>query len=645
MAKLKTRRSLIHTLAAFSAASVWPGPADAGISARQVKSPNGGLVITVTVDGISPAWQVTFRGRPVLLPSRLGLWTGDRLLGGGAVCTGATRQRHSGTWAPAYGTASAYDETSNTLILHFAQGRVRFDIIVRVFDGGAALRYRLVSAGTAKSLRLTDERTQIRFPKATHLYASRDEGEIRISTQADLAPEPWPDLTPSSDRGALADLPVTADLGNGVFALLAESDRLHYPRAMVRTDNGGLVIRLMHFPGRATGWGGQDETPEEAGFDLDAGQATPWRVLLVADSAPGLIERAGIIPTLATPSRLGDASWVRPGRAMRIMAPYSTDAALAATDFAAAHRLNYIEFDAHWYGDGTDASDATHPIPELDLAGVIAYAKVREIGVILYIDRVAVSRARDRILDAYRSWGVAGLKLGFMWEGRQADVDFVTETVRACAERGLIVDLHDNLRPAGLERTFPNDLTLEGVRGNEQFPPARHNVDLAFTRAIAGPADYTICYAHEKNQTTNAHQLALAAVLYSPLTFLYWYDVPSKYAGRPWPELKWFDDCPTVWEETHAVAGELGNFVAVARRSGRRWFLGVLTNEQSRDLILDLGFLGGGNWQATRYGDGSRTSPAWRTPVVVTTETVTARTRFAVRLNPAGGQAVMFERV
>jgi len=640
---MKTRRSLIRDLSLLSVASL-ATPAAAGVRGWQVSSPDGRLVVGLSADARSPLWQVRFRGKPILLPSRLTLTTADRRpLGEGAVCRGVSRRKYTGVWVPPYGTASVHDETSNELTLHFTQGDLAFDIVVRVFDGGAAMRYRLVSAGGRTRLRLSGEGTQFRFPAATRLYASRDEGEIRISHPADLAPDPWPELTISSDKGLFADLPVTADFGNGVFALLAESDRLHYPRAMVRTDGEGLVTHLMHYPARATGWGGQDETPEAPQFDIDVGQATPWRVLLVAPDAPGLIDRAGIIPTLARPNQLGDTDWIRPGRAIRIMPPFSTDKALAVADFAAAHRLEYIEFDAHWYGDGTDASDATRPIPELDLAKVVAYAKARNIGVLLYIDRVAVSRARDEILALYKSWDIAGLKLGFMWEGRQADVDFVVDTVRACGRHGLVVDLHDDLRPAGLERTFPNYLTLEGVRGNEQFPPARHNVTLAFTRAIAGPADYTICVAHEKNQTTDAHQLALAAVLYSPLNFLYWYDSPAKYADRPWPELKWLDDCPTVWDETRGLAGEVGEWVAVARRRGRRWFVGVLSNEQSRSLTLDLGFLGSGNWKATRYADGPRTSPAWKTPVVISSETVTARDRFPVNLNPAGGQAILFE--
>ena len=643
---MKTRRSLIRDLGLVSAAVSLPRTAAARSHGWRVSSPNGRLVVILSTDARSPLWQVTFCGKAVLLPSRLGLWmAGGRRLGEGAVCTGMSRHSYDGAWVPAYGTASVHDETSNALTLHFAQEKLAFDIIVRVFDGGAAVRSRLVSAGGAKGLRLMGEGTGFRLPAATRLYAGRDEGEIRISAQGDVAPDAWPDLTLSSDRGPFADLPVTADLGNGLYALLAESDRLHYPRAMVRPGDGGLVTHLMRFPGRATGWGGEDETPEAPAFDLGAGQATPWRVVLVADSAPGLIDRAGIIPTLATPNQLGDTAWIRPGRAMRIMPPFSTERALAVADFAAAHNLEYIEFDAHWYGDGTDASDATRPIPQLDLAKVVASAKARNIGVLLYIDRVAVSRARDEILALYSSWGIAGLKLGFMWEGRQADVDFVVETVRACGRHGLVVDLHDDLRPAGLERTLPNYLTLEGVRGNEQFPPARHNVTLAFTRAVAGPADYTICIAHEKNQTTDAHQLALAVVLYSPLTFLYWYDSPDKYAGRPWPELTWLDDCPTVWDETRALAGEIGEFVAVARRRGRRWFLGVLTNEQSRDVVLDLAFLGPGQWRATRYADGERTSPAWKTPIAISDGIVTAGSRFAMKLNPAGGQAVLFEPV
>jgi alpha-glucosidase len=264
---------------------------------------------------------------------------------------------------------------------------------------------------------------------------------------------------------------------------------------------------------------------------------------------------------------------------------------------------------------------------------------------VLYIDRVAVTRALEDMCRLYQKWGVAGVKLGFMWEGRQTDVDFIYKVVRTFGEHSMVVNLHDNLRPAGLETTLPNYLTLEGVKGNEQFPPARHNVNLAFTRAIVGPIDYTICYAQERNQTTNAHQLALAVTCYSPLSMLYWYDKPEKYADKAWPELSWFDAVPTTWDETRAIAGEPGEYVIIARRKGNVWYLGAITNEMERRVELDLSFLGQGNWLATRYMDGTLSRPANKTPVVIQTESVTPASRLKLQLNAAGGQAIRIAQV
>lgn len=646
-----SRRDMVAlTTASVTAAGT---PAMAATRARPgvhtIHSPDKRLRVTLDVSGAMPAWSAVYDAKPVLLPSAVGLWLAEgRLLGEGAKVLGVTPNSYTGAWAPLFGQSSRYDQAGSELVVHFEDTKsgVRFDVILRVFDGAAALRYALVSAPTEKSLTLMGERTQFRFPNTAKLYASRDEGDIHVSTQDKLAPLEHPDLTISSDKVPFADLPVTVDVGNGTYAYLAESDRLHYPRCTVKAhEKGGLVTYLMRYPGRATGWGGEDETPEEATFKIDVRQKTPWRVLLVADSAKELIERHHIVPTLATPNQLGDVSWVRPGRAFRIMKPYSTEASIRAVDFADQHKIEYVLFDAHWYGDGTDASEPTVPIKGLDLQRIIDYAKSRKIGVLLYIDRVAVTRALDDMCKLYQKWGVAGVKLGFMWEGRQSDVDFIYKVVRAFGEHGMVVNLHDNLRPAGLERTLPNYLTLEGVKGNEQFPAARHHVNLAYTRPIAGPIDYTICYAEPRNQTTNAHQLALAVTCYSPLTLLYWYDKPEKYADKAWPELAWFDTVPTTWDETRAIAGELGEYVIIARRKGDVWYLGAITNEMERRLDLDLSFLGQGQWTATRYKDGKLSRPANKTPVDIESVLVTASTKLKLQLNAAGGQAIRFTKV
>jgi alpha-glucosidase len=265
---------------------------------------------------------------------------------------------------------------------------------------------------------------------------------------------------------------------------------------------------------------------------------------------------------------------------------------------------------------------------------------------ILYVDRVPAMRQLDAIVKTYRDWGVAGIKFGFVWEGRQSDGDFIYDLLKKCGEHRLLVNLHDNLRPAGLERTLPNYIALEGVRGNEQFPTATHNCTLPFTRALAGPIDYTICYANPRNQTTNAHQLALAVIYYNPLTSLYWYDEPAKYAGRAWPDLAFLDECPTSWAETVALSGEIGEHAVVARRANDgRWFVGAITNEQPRRLSIDLGFLGGGRWRVRRFADGGPAPVAWQTSVLLSDETTDAAGTLDMTLAPAGGQAIILARI
>ena len=649
---IPTRREMV-ALTALGAAAATAAPAVAAkarkASHHSVASPDGRLKATVSVSAQTPSWRIDYDGKPLLLPSGLGLWLAGgkgRLLGFDTLAVeGASTAKITGAWAPLNGQSARYDRSANELTLSLLDrtAGVTFAIIVRAMNGAAALRYRIDAVPSGNTLRLGGERTLFQFPTSARVYASRDEGDIHQSAQDRIAPLEHPDLTGSSDGGRLADLPLTVDVGNGLYAIVAESDRLHYPRCMAASlPAPAISTYLMTYPGRATGWGGPGDTPPQPEFDVDVGQKTPWRVVMVADSARGLIERHHVVPTLATPNQLGDVSWIRAGHMFRIMKPYSTEASLRAVDFAQAHNIRYVLFDAHWYGDGTDASEPTYPIAALDLQKVIDYAKTKGIGVVLYIDRVAVTRALEDMCRLYQKWGVAGVKLGFMWEGRQSDVDFIYKVVKAFGEHGMVVNLHDNLRPAGLETTLPNYLTLEGVKGNEQFPPARHNVNLAFTRSIVGPIDYTICYAQERNQTTNAHQLALAVTCYSPLSMLYWYDKPEKYADKPWPELSWFDAVPTTWDETRAIAGELGEYVIIARRKGDAWYLGAITNEMERRVELDLSFLGQGNWTATRYMDGSLSRPANKTPVVVQTEAVTPASRLKLQLNAAGGQAIRF---
>ena len=640
-----TRRALLGTVAAsVPALLATPAAAKAPAGVR-VLSPDGQVV--ATIDPSAMAWSVAFAGREIVAPSPLALLLADGgRLGPGAKPGRTSRRRITGAWSPVYGIRDRYDQACNELSIEMEDSarRIRFALIIRAYDSGAAIRFRLLSAPT-RELVLSGEDVEVRLPGDATVYASRDEGEYQRTVQTRIDPVAHPGLTGSSDHGPLADSPLTVELPDGVGVLVTESDRRHYPRTMFRSTPHGVATRLMRYPGRATGWSGPGDTPPEERFAVPVPFDLPWRVVLTAPTTARLVERQDLIPTLASPNELGDVGWIKPGRLMRIR-EYTTQAGIDTIDFAAKRKLDYVMWDAHWYGDGTDPSDATYAIPAIDIHRVIAHARSKGLGMILYVDRVPAMRQLDAIVKTYRDWGVAGIKFGFVWEGRQSDVDFIERMVRICGEHRLMVNLHDNLRPAGLERTLPNYIALEGVRGNEQFPTPRHNCTLAYARALAGPIDYTICYANPKNKTTNAHQMALAAVYYNPLTSLYWYDKPDKYAGREWLELAFLDECPTTWAQTVSLGGRIGEHAAVARCAhDGRWFVGIITNETPRTLPIDLAFLGPGKWRLRRFADGPAAEQPWATPVVLSTEVVDARTRLDIRMVAAGGQALILEQM
>lgn len=587
-----------------------------------------------------------FDGREVVAgsPIALVLSTGERL-GSGAVPVDTRIRRLGGTWTPAFGIRKTSTEACSELTVEMEdrERQIRFALIVRAYNSGGALRIALLEAPGGE-LALSGEETAFRLPADSTIWCSRDEGVYQRTLQTRIDPVPHPDLTQSSDPLGLADSPLTVTLPDGVALSISESDRLHYPRTMFQSSLDGVVTRLMQHPGRATGYSGPGDTPPEKHFTVPSPFECPWRVVMVASSPAALIERQDLIPTLASPNRLGDVSWVKPGRTVRIR-EYTTQAGLDTVEFAARRKLDFVLWDAHWYGDGTDPSDATRAIPEIDIRRVIDHARSKGIGMFLYVDRVPAMRQLEEIVRTYRQWGVAGIKFGFMWEGRQSDVDFITHLVETCGRHRLMVNLHDNLRPAGLDRTLPNYVTLEGVRGNEQFPTASHNCTLPFTRMLSGPIDYTICYAQPRNRTTNAHQLALLAIYYSPQTLLYWYDKPDRYAHRDsWPELAFFDECPTTWDETVALSGAIGEHCAVARKArDGRWFVGAITNEEPRTLTIDLGFLGTGLWRVRRFADGERNPDISQTPVAVSEDLAEAGGTLQLSLGASGGQALIFE--
>jgi hypothetical protein len=200
-----------------------------------------------------------------------------------------------------------------------------------------------------------------------------------------------------------------------------------------------------------------------------------------------------------------------------------------------------------------------------------------------------------------------------------------------------MLDIHDEWRPTGEQRTWPNLMTAEGVRGNEEMPSATNNTVLPFTRFIAGPADATFCYLDKRIKTTHAHQLALSTIFFGPIQTLYWYDQPSQYHDEP--ELEFWRKLPTTWDETKVLQGAPGEFITTARRKGKDWFIGSVTNNDARILKIDLGFLTKGRkYQASIYADDPSVKTA--THVRILHQQVSSTSVLTANLLPSGGQAV-----
>jgi alpha-glucosidase len=387
---------------------------------------------------------------------------------------------------------------------------------------------------------------------------------------------------------------------------------------------------------------------------------TPWRFVLLGDTPGQLLERNFLILNLNEPCAIKDTSWIKPGKVIREVT-LTTNGGRACVDFAVRHNLQYVEYDAGWYGpEGSGQSDARtisldpgRSRGPLDLHHVIDYAKKRGIGIILYVNRRALERQLDEILPLYEKWGIKGVKYGFVQVGSQKWTAWLHEAIRKAAKYHLMVDIHDEYRPTGYSRTYPNLMTQEGIGGDETSPSNTQTLNILFNRMVAGAADNTICYYDGRvaRNASHAYQLAKAVCFYSPWQFLYWYDRPQTSPPRAEgaggsrggigdePELEFFDHCPTVWDDTKVIHGSIGEYAVMARRSGDKWFIGCMNSGQPRTFNVPLEFLDtGSKYIAHVYSDDPAVST--RTHVRIERFVVDRDTILKMAVSAKGGQAV-----
>ena len=602
-------------------------------SAKQVfHSPDNSVGLSVyTVNG-QLKYEVTYKGKPVILESSLGIDGWKENMEIERIDSVSVNQ----DWHPIYGERSVVNDCYKgyTYTLKRKGHGDRLALIVRIYNSGVGFRYKYLHGSY---LRITEEFTTFTVPENTYCwFAPFAQAEHKRMLVKD-----WP---------GEAERPLTLQLGNGLYASLAEAEMVDYSRTkfVVRKGESNVIRCKMY-----------DAVEDIAPFE------TPWRVVMVAESPKDLINNNDLILNLNKPCQIEDTSWIKPGRIIRTVS-LTTDGAKKVVDFAVKRGLNYIHFDSGWYGSEiskesdprkSDVDPQRCPVNDLDMPEVVRYAKSKGVGVWVYVNQRALSAYLDEILPLYESWGIAGIKFGFVHVGSFRWTTWLHDAVKKCAKHHLMVDIHDEYRPTGFSRTYPNLLTQEGVRGNEEFPDGVNNTTLPFTRFLCGAADATVCYYHRKELkpglekglnarsllNTACHQMALSVINYSPLQFLYWYDTPEDVKDEP--ELFFFDNLPTTWDDSKTLDGAIGEYITMARRKDNVWYVGCLTNNDARKLNVSLDFLEEGKkYELTMFTDGGEKVKT-RTHVAIDTKKVTAKTNLKLSLLPRGGVAMIIKEL
>lgn len=597
--------------------------------ARQVTSPNGKVEITFSLlrqapsggpayPGDSPFYEIKYDGKPFLLPSHLELnLSGTAELKHYLTVEDVKYSEHRGSWAPVYGEQSSYPDNYNEMRVSLKEtlypGR-RLDIVFRAYDEGAAFRYEIPSQPGLEKVVLTGENTEFSFPKFASVWESHGhEGKYYKLYPSEIAPG--------------CELPLTCKTADGVYGAIMEAGCNHYPRAYVDAPYHRTNILRIRLRGEAKG---------------EDGLTSGWRVISLSDKPGELMINNYLLYNLSEPCAIEDTDWIKPGTAMR-ETTLSTPEAYKMIDYCESMGIDYMIFDGGWYGKNSSQESYPGKVniinpstggprpghPGLDLQSIIKYGQEHNVGIFLYVNREGCERYADDIFPLYEKWGIKGIKPGFVNVGTQEWQEWTESLVAKAAKYHLLVDIHDAYRPDGLSRKWPNLLTQEGIHGTEQEPNADHSTMLPYTRYTIGAGDFTPGFARKTLQTSFAHRLALAVIYYSPAQFLFWNERLGEDHYRP--ELEFWKDLPTVWDQTVFLSGEIGESAVVARRSGDLWYVGGITNTNARSLTLDCSFLGKGKFEAAIYQDGKDGS------VEISRKRVSSKSVLDFKLIPSGG--------
>ena len=623
-------KHLLLTVAAITALNISVSFASAPQSV--VTSPNGAVKIVVTQNESSPTYSVSFNGAAVLNESKTGLKFKDIDPGAGASrageknkvmspnmpdskkpmsnqeptlsgwsFVGTSESSQNETWTNRFGKKSQYVDHYNQITLVYANADMEFRYVFRAYDDAAAFRYEILLK-KEQTYVVEEDLTQYSFPADFDVWTSNqgrfytDQQQFfvkgKLSQIKEDAFDACPVVVETPEFCAAITEAALVDWAGAQFASAKLGSTTLKTRLSPRKDKNGCVVVTKSTP-------------------------SPWRVVLLGKTPVDLVNNSGAVLNLNPPCQIEDTSWIKPGASAwdwwsNGNKGMNTQTTIDRIDMAAAMGWKYMTIDDPWYCSwkmknriGCDI-DTLQSTSAVDMPAIIAHAKEKGVGIFLWVESQDLQLCGvEKTFEQYEKWGVAGCKIDHMNADDQETVNWINNTLALAAKYHLMVNFHGIYKPTGIERTYPNLVTVEAVRGNEMgksSTDSAHTATLPFTRYLCGFGDYTpggmLNRQPEKYSKTRptqvigtrAHELALCVLYDSPITTLC--DTPEHYRGAAGVEI--LRNLPTVWDETTALDGAIGEFFVQTRRTGSVYYAAAITDANARQYKLNLSFLAPG---------------------------------------------------
>ena len=602
-------------------------------------------------------YEVFFKNQPLLQNCQLSINIDQKILGLNPNVISANQRSQDQVLEPVVRQKFAkIRDHYNELRLELADGLA---VTFRAYDEGAA--YRLETALPQAEVRVYAEEALFKFDGDHTVYYPREDTFFSHNERKYL-----PQTMSQIPSDSLATLPAVVDVGHGVKVAIAESDVEDYPGLWLHGTNGSaLAATFPPYPLKEQLERDRDFKVVESADYIAVTRGTrtfPWRLIGIAEKDGDLLTNQ-LVYLLEKPSQVRDTSWIKPGKVawdwwnfnnvydVDFKAGVNTATYKYYIDFAAKYDIPYIILDEGWYKLG----NLLDVVPEINMQEIVDYGKQKNVGIILWVVWKTLDDQLQPALDQFAKWGVKGIKVDFMQRSDQLLINYYHKVSAETAKRKMLVDFHGDQKPATMTRTWPNLISTEGVRGLEwdkwsaETDPL-HDVTLPFTRMFLGPMDFTpgaminaqkISFApifqRPMSLGTRCHQLAMYVVYESPLQMLA--DSPSNYLREP-RIMEFLGPVPSVWDETRILDGKIAEYVVVARRNGRDWYVGAMTNWTPREIDVDLSFLPDGKYSMEAYQDGvnaDRNGSDYRQ----VKSSVDKTTKLHLKLAPGGGWAAM----